>query len=173
MMRICLFFCISLLLLGCSSKNEKEFRSLYNKQKIHSKTLQKTEKIQLYDASSITKVLLTATYISKIDINKKNKEDEMFIMGLYTENNETEESTLEHFSLMLNGKKYKSIKALKENSKLLKSIPFVFSWTQFYVVNFSHETSKHMKLDIQHILHGKGTAYFSKVAKYISKKKVF
>jgi len=162
------------LILGCSSKKEKVFLDVFNLQKEESKKLQKTEKIQLYNRHKrTTNVLLTSTYISKKQKDKKIKNDEIFIVGIYVENNETEDTSLKSFSLALNTKSPKSIKRLSKDSKLLKKIPFVFPWTQFYIVHFPNTSQKSMRLTVKHASHGKGMAYFSKVAKYVLHKKDF
>jgi len=173
-MKIGLLFLMIFLSLGCSSKNEKTFMKVYTESKVISKKLQKTEKIQLYDPQQgTTKVLLTSTYISKKQISKKIKTDEKFIIGLYIDDNETEDVHLESFSLRLNGKAPKSIKTLKENNTLLKNIPFVFPWTQFYIVHFPHTPQKSMKFTIYHGFYGKGEADFAKVAKFVLHKKAY
>jgi len=173
-MKVWLFFLTIFLILGCSSKKEKAFMKVYQENKIESKKLQNTEKIQLYNSTkNITKVLLTSTYISKKQKNKKIKNDEIFIIGIYVDDNETQNVNLENFSLRLNGKSPKSIKALSENSKWLKNIPFVFSWTQFYLVHFPYTPKKSMQLTVEDMLYGKGTAHFAKVAKYVLHKKAF
>jgi len=173
-MKIGLLFLMIFLSLGCSSKNEKTFIKVFQENKVASKKLQKTEKIQLYDPrQGTTKVLFTSTYISKKQISKKIKNDEKFIIGLYVDDNETEDVHLESFSLQLNGKAPKNIKTLNENHKLLNNIPFVFPWTQFYLVHFPHTPQKSMKFTIQHSFYGKGEVDFAKVAKFVLHKKAY
>lgn len=168
-------FCLTIfLILGCSSKKEKAFLDVFNTHKEESRKLQKTEKIQLYNIhEGTTNVLLTSTYISKKEKDKKIKNDEIFIIGIYADNNETQDVSLKTFSLALNTKSPKSIKLLNKDSKLLKKIPFVFPWTQFYIVHFPDTSQKSMRLTVKHTFYGKGMAYFSKVAKYVLHKKAF
>jgi len=151
--------------------------SVFKEKKSASNKLQKTEKIQLYNREEgITNVLMTATYISKKQINAKkvkNKNDEVFIVGVYVDNNETEDINLKSFSLQINGKTPKSIKVLKQSSRLLKEIPFVYSWTQYYLVHFSYTASKGLRLSVDHPDYGKATVYFAKVAKYVLTKTAF
>jgi uncharacterized protein YcfL len=171
-MKTFFFFLIILLMFGCSSKNEKAFMKVYQKHKQESKILQNTEKIQLYDLeNSTTKLLLTATYISKRQIDKKIKKDEVFIVGIYIDDNQTQNINLEDLSLSLNGSSPKIIKNIKEDNKLLKSIPFVLPWTQFYLVHFPYTANRSMNLTVNSMQYGKGSIYFSKVAKYLLRKK--
>jgi uncharacterized protein YcfL len=180
-MKVCfssiVIFITIFLVVGCSSKKEKVFMSVVKEQAIASKQLQKTEKIQLYNTQEgITNVLLTSTYISKKQITvkkEKRKYDEIFIVGVYVDNNETENINIESFSLQINGKSPKSIKVLKENNRLLKEIPFVFPWTQFYLVHFPYSSSKRMRLSVDHAFYGEATVYFTKVAKYVLSKTAF
>ena len=155
------------LLTGCTSKEEKALLKVYDKNKIYHKQLIKTEKIQL-KVDHITKVLLTATYITE---PSKKKTDEVFIVGIYIEESDVQSFMKEGFSLTLNGKKPKSIKALDENSKQLKGISFVSAWSQFYRVHFPHTSKKSFSLVIKSDLYGKGTLSFAKVAKYVFEKK--
>ncbi len=173
-MKIGLLIFMILLISGCSSKNEKTFIKLFKASKTASRNLQKTEKIQLIDPQEgTTRVLLTSTYVSEKQISKKMKKDETFIIGLYVEDNETEEVSLETFSLRLNRKVPKSIKALKNTSKLLNNIPFISPWTQFYLVHFPYTSHKKMTFEIYHGVYGKGTAEFAKVAKFVLEKKAY
>jgi hypothetical protein len=164
---ILLFLLLSLLFTACTSKEEKALLKMYDKKKNYHKQLLKTEKTQL-KVGNITKVLLTATYISE---PTKKKNDEVFIVGIYIEESDVQSFMKEGFSLTLGGIKAKSIKALKEHSKQLKDISFVSEWSQFYKVRFPHTAKKRFSLVLKSDLYGKGTLDFAKVAKYIFEKK--
>jgi lipopolysaccharide export LptBFGC system permease protein LptF len=160
---------VFLLLNACTSKEEKALIKVYEKNKTYHKQLQKTEKIQLKQ-EGITKVLLTATYL--YDAKKKNG-DEVFIVGFYAEESDIQSFTKEGFSLVLNGKKAKSIKRLEQGSQELKDISFVSEWSTFYLVHFPHTSQKKFKLTLSSDSYGRGSLHFAKVAKYVYTKKGF
>ncbi len=160
------------LLAGCTSKEEKALMQAYEKKKSYHQQLQKTEKTQLYDGL-ITKALLTATYLNEQNIDKDNKPDEVFVVGVYIEESEEESFDQEGYSLTLNGDAPKSIKKLEADDPLLKHISFVSEWNYFYLVTFSHVSNKSFKLIFKSDMYGKGELHFAKVAKYVLTKKAF
>jgi len=173
-MKSAVLFFILLLSFGCSSKKEIAFKNDFSTLKKLGSRLQKTEKIQLYDPEDKkTKVLLTATYLSQNNINKKIKNDELFVVGLYIDDNQTKVIDIENFSLKLNAKTPKSIEPLSDKNKWLKDIPLVSEWSQYYLLRFAHIPQKSMILSINHNIYGKGRATFAKVAKYVLSKKAY
>ena len=160
------------LLSGCTSKEEKALMEAYEKKKSYHQQLQKTEKTQLYDGL-ITKAVLTATYLNEQNIDKEQKPDEDFIVGIYIEESETGSLDQEGYSLTLNGNTPKSIKILKADDPLLKNISFLSEWNYFYLITFPHVSSKSFKLVFESELYGKGELHFAKVAKYVLTKEAF
>ena len=159
------------LLVGCSSKEQIALMEEYEKEKNYHTQLQKTEKIQLYDGE-ITKLMLTATYL--FDENSdNNKSNEVFIVGIYFEEEENFSLKDKNDSLTLNNISPKSINVLKESDPLLKNISFVSEWSQFYQVTFPHTSSKSFKLVFKNDIYGKGELHFAKVAKFVLSKKAF
>lgn len=173
-MRNNFYICIcTLLLLGCTTKEEKSLMKHYNKEIQYHKQLLKTEKIQLYD-ENITKVMLTATYLHKNNLKTKNNSNENFIVGIYAD--ETTEPfflTNSEYTLRLNGHLPKKIKLLKKGDKLLKNISFVSEWSSFYFVEFPHIAKDSLTLKLNSPMYGKGSLHFAKVAKYTLHKKVY
>jgi len=190
-------FMIFLLFFGCSSKKEKLLMQNYNQKKTYFKKLQKTEKILLSE-NNITKTVLTATYLYDRNTRVSDKDYESFIIGLYREDNEvgtldkifglqnidnntskenktneSNETAISKYTLTVNGKKAISIKRLDASDARLKNLSFVTEWTTYALVKFKHEKSKHLKMVFKSPIYGKGTIYFSKVAKYIFMKKAF
>lgn len=164
------------LLAGCSSKEEKSFQSLYEKNKSYHLNLQKTEKIELKDGES-TKVLLTATYLyvpleNKLKkVEEKDTRDEVFIVGLYLDGEEG--FSLDPNTLKLEESLPRSVKSLAKSDARLKSISFVSEWTQFYLVTFSHTDKKSFTLNFENEVYGKGKLHFAKVAKFVLTKEPF
>ena len=158
---------IILILAACTTKDEKALLEMYDKKKNYHKQLLKTEKTQL-KSDNITKVLLTATYITE---PSKRKSDEVFIVGIYIEESEKQNFMKEGFTLTLEGKKPKSVKPLKKRSNHLKNLSFVSQWSRFYIVRFPHTQKKRFTLELTSDLYGKGALYFAKVAKYVFEKK--
>jgi len=171
MRNILLIFGAIVLLAGCTSKEEKAFMQAYEKNKSYHRQLQKTEKTQLYDGST-TKALLTATYLYSPGFQKEDKRDEVFIVGVYLEDNTVQNFNQNGFSLTLNGNIPKNIQKLPKGHPDLKDISFVSEWNQFYLVTFPHESSKSFRLIFKSDSYGKGELYFAKVAKYMLSREV-
>jgi len=165
---------LSLLLLGCSSKEEKALLQVCNKEKQYHKKLLQTEKSQLYSGNE-TKVLLTATYFfEQTDIKKEDDtRDEIFIVGLYMEEMKTENFEVGDFNLTLNGTLPKSVKILEHSDKLLKKIPLVTEWGNYFEVVFPHMKTERFDLVFESKIYGKGKLYFAKKAKYVFSKEAF
>ena len=160
------------LLVGCSSKEQDALMQAYDKEKNYHMKLQKTEKTQLYDAQ-VTKAMLTATYLFEHSIDKNDTRDEVFVVGIYAEDEENTFFNDIGYTLTLNDVVPKSTKLLKENDPMLKEISFVSEWSQFYLVKFPHTPSKSFKLIFKSDMYGKGELHFAKVAKFVLSKKAF
>ena len=169
MHNIILTLSVMALLAGCTSKEEKALMEAYETKKSYHQQLQKTEKTQLYDGNS-TKALLTATYLNEQNIDKEYKPDEVFIVGIYIEEESFDQ---EWYSLTLNGSAPKSIQELAADDPLLKNISFISEWNYFYLITFPHTSSKSFKLVFESELYGKGELHFAKVAKYVLTKEAF
>ena len=168
-------FCLfSLLLTGCTSKEEKALLQVYKKEKAYHKKLLQTEKAQLYDENE-TKVLLTATYLyTQTDVPKeKDKRDEVFIVGLYMEDEESAHFNAEDFNLTLNGKTPKHVRILKKSDIRLKNIPFITEWGDYFEVVFPHTSSARFDLVVDSNTYGMKKLHFAKKAKYVFSKEAF
>ena len=172
MIKLSISLFVLLLLLGCSSKQEKDLIQAYNEKSNYHKQLQKTEKIQLYD-NNVTKAMLTATYLYTRNFENNDSRDEVFIVGLYLDDKVSGNFNGKENTLTLNGKAPKEIKALSMNDERLKDLSFVTSWSSYYLVTFPHESSKNITLVFENASYGKGELHFAKVAKYVLNKEVF
>ena len=159
------------LIIGCSSKEEEKFMTVYEKDKAYHLQLQKTEKTQLHDGQ-YTKALLTATYLFEPIDDINDTRDEQFIVGLYLDDDEGSFESND-YNLTLNAKGPKKVTALKHSDPRLKEISFVSEWSEFYLFTFPHTKSKHFKLVFASEVYGKGELHFAKVAKYVLTKKAF
>ena len=159
------------LLLGCSSKDEKQFTDIYEKNKAYHMGLQKTEKTQLYDGE-VTKALLTATYLFTETSDINDTRDEKFIVGIYIEDEESSFSQGD-YNLTLSGISPKHVEVLKSKDIRLKNISFKSEWSQFYLFTFPHTKSKKFTLVFASDLYGKGELQFAKVAKFVLTQKAF
>ena len=171
MRELLLSITVMALLVGCSSKEEKHFLTVYEKNKDYHLKLQKTEKTNLKEGN-LTKILLTATYLFKPTENKEDKRDEKFIVGLYVDDEDVFDE-IGDYEITLNGTEPKSIKILQKSDPLLKLISFNSEWTHFYLITFPHTNSKSFKLLFESDFYGKGELHFSKVAKYVLTKRAF
>ena len=160
------------LLLGCSSKQEKDLMQAYNEKVDYHKLLQKTEKTQLYQ-NNATKAMLTATYLYTPNYENNDTRDEVFIVGLYLADKTYGKVNAEGNTLTLNGKAPKEIKALNLNDERLKDLSFITLWSSYYLVTFPHQSDKKITLVFESKLYGKGELDFAKVAKYVLNKEIF
>ena len=172
MIKMMLLLLTFALFTGCSSKEQESLMQSYNKDKNYHMKLQKTEKTQLYEGKA-TKAMLTATYLFEQSVDKNDTRDEVFIVGIYVEDEEQSSFTDEGYTLTLNKAAPKSIKPLEESDPLLKEISFISEWSQFYVVVFPHTSSKSFKLVFESDIYGKGELHFAKVAKFVLTKQAF
>ena len=165
---------LSLLFAGCSSKEEKALLQVYNKEKTYHKRLLQTEKTQLYDGNE-TKVLLTVTYLfEKSDLKKEDdKRDEVFIVGLYMEDETARNLLSEDFNLTLNGTLPKSVKVLKRTDSRLGKIPLVTEWGDYFEVVFPHTIRTKFDLLFSSEVYGERRLHFAKKAKYVFTKEAF
>ncbi len=172
MVKLSISLIAMVLLLGCTSKKEKDLMHVYSEKSNYHKHLQKTEKIQLYK-NGITQVMLTATYLFRQDFKKKDTRDEVFIVGLHLEDESYETFNTAKYNLTLNGKTPKEVKMLGLNDERLKDIPFVTESGSYYLVTFPHEESKDFMLLFESESYGKGELHFAKKAKYVLSKEAF
>ncbi|MCW8822242.1 MAG: hypothetical protein OQK45_08420 [Sulfurovum sp.] len=160
------------LLLGCTSKKEKDLMQVYNEKSNYHKQLQKTEKTQLYK-NGVTQVMLTATYLFTQNFKKKDARDEVFIVGLHLEDESYKTFNTAEYNLTLNGNMPKEVKILSLNDERLKDIPFVTESGNYYFITFPHVKSKDFMLLFESESYGKGELHFSKRAKYVLSKEAF
>ena len=102
---------VALFLVACSSKESQSLSKAYAQKQNYYKYLQKTEKLQLQE-NNITKILITATYMNKPTIDNDDKSDEVFLVGLYSEDKEIESLTQDRLHIKL-----KDVKTKEERRK--------------------------------------------------------
>lgn len=162
---------IMLLLLtaGCSTKDKDTLFDSFHKEKVYYKNLQKTEKIQLYDENDTTKALVVATYLAPKTYKLKDRSKEVFIVGVYLEE-EQDDQPGSVYTLKLDGQKPLKVETLSRSDKLLKNTSFVTEWSTYYKVTFPHVSKKSFMLTFESTKYGKGQLHFAKVAKYTLEK---
>ena len=165
--------CIAaVLLLGCTSKSEKDLMEAYTSKISYHKQLQKTEKTQLYHDGE-TKVMLTATYLYTPSDEQNDTRDEVFIVGLHLHEEADQNINNSEYNLTLNGEVPSEIKVLSTDDERLKEVSFITDWAEYYLVSFPHVSSKRVTLVFESERYGKGTLHFAKVAKYVLNKEAF
>jgi hypothetical protein len=100
-----------ILLVSCSSKEQDLLMKVHQEKQNQYKYLQKTEKVQ-FKESNITKVVVTATYMNEPTSDIDDKSDEVFLIGIYSEDLDVESLNSEEFNLTL--KEVKTKKELEE-----------------------------------------------------------
>jgi len=165
-------FITAVLLLGCTSKSEKDLMETYSSKISYHKQLQKTEKTQLYQDNE-TKVMLTATYLYTPSDEKNDSRDEVFIVGLHLHDEADQNINNSEYNLALNGEVPSEIQVLSTDDERLKEVSFITDWAEYYLVSFPHVDSKRVTLVFESERYGKGTLHFAKVAKYVLNKEAF
>ena len=172
MVRLSVVFIAIVLLLGCTSKSEKNLMEAYNQKLSYHKQLQKTEKIQL-NQDNETKVLLTATYLYTPNFETNDTRDEVFIVGLHLDDEASRNINSSEYSFTHNVQIPKEVTELPSDDALLKELSFVTNWANYYLVTFPHVSNKKITLTFESRSYGKGLLHFAKVAKYVLNKEVF
>lgn len=111
---------------ACTSKEQQALMETYDKEKNYHMQLQKTEKTQLYDGQ-VTKAMLTVTYLFEQNVDKNDTRDEVFIVGIYIEEDEYDtfdEVSFEEddYTLVLRDTRTKKSKTKKTKTKKDKDI---------------------------------------------------
>jgi len=170
-----LYALLSLLFVGCSSKEERALLQECAQKRHYYKQLLHTEKVQLYSDNE-TEILLTATYIFTSTAGREEEDlrDEHFIVGLYMEDDSVAQTLMnEDFTLTLNGESAKRVTVLQRSDRRLKQIPFVTAWGDYFEVVFPHTTETKFTLLFSSKAYGKKRLHFAKKAKYIFTKEAF
>jgi hypothetical protein len=154
------------LLLGCTSKSDKEIMEVQSQKSTYHKRLQKTEKIQLYEDHQ-TKVMLTATYMYVRNFDQNDTRDEEFIIGVHVNEKAFGNIKSNDYNLTLNGQVPKEISRLNRNDERLKDLSFVTGWADYYLVVFPYVSDKDLTLIYENKRYGNRTLHFAKVAKYV------
>ena len=174
-------FLIGVLILfaGCGSIQEKRMNRSFEKVNDFGAGMQKTENIKLREEGEV-KIFLTATYLngeeSVADDDKKIKEK--FIVGFYHADdlNHTGSINIDQ-NLTINIQYEKSdkemtkkeevkrnkgmdklplsVKKLSLGDPLLKNVPLVNTWNEYYYVEFPHTKRKVFSLTYQNKIYGK------------------
>jgi len=160
-----------LLTVGCSTKDKDTLFDSFNKERAYYKDLQKTEKMQVYDnENNTTKALVVATYLSPKTYIEDDNSKEVFIIGVYLEE-EWDAQPGNAYTLKLDGQKPLKVELLSRNDKLLKNKAFVTEWSTYYKITFPHVSKRSFLLTFESAKYGKGQLNFAKVAKYTLEQK--
>jgi hypothetical protein len=168
-----------ILFTGCSSKNENQMEKSFVKMQNPGIELQKTEKVKISKDGEV-KILLTATYLNGEEslADKKEKVREKFIVGLYQASDVNQSELIsEDQNLTINlqypesDKKFTKaekikrrkgidrlpllVKKLSMDDPMLKNIPMVNTWSDYYYVEFPHTKRKQFSLTYQNKIYGK------------------
>jgi hypothetical protein len=186
-----------LVLFGCASVEEKELMRHYQKEKRYHKALLKTEAVTFKNQDGTAALSVTATYLEKPsdtskgslspeeenaiasffglfkpkDVQKEKKIPERFIIGLHSEEYDTDGLVSGEVAFELNGKKPLRITPISPHDKRLKTLSFITDWGTYYLVVFPH-ASERMHLDVTFNGETK-KMYFTKRAKFVYTKRAF
>jgi hypothetical protein len=159
-------FIVTILIVGCTSKEEKALAATFKKELSYNKYLLKTEKAQLLDENNVTKVLITATYLYTANSDKNDTRDEEFIVGFQFED-ENASFDNDDYNLTLDNNVSKSLVLLEVDDARLKEISFVSQWGMYYLLTFEHTKKTRFTLVFNSKVYGNKKLKFSKKAKYV------
>lgn len=146
---------------ACASKEEKLFLEHHTQEGSYHQKLQKTESI-IFKKQGTTQLTINATYLYPNNITAN---EEVFVVGMMMD--ESLDLGQKDFVLALEGQGTRSIIHLKQESSLLKDIPFQSKWHRFYRVSFPYSEKKYLNFTFSHPQIGTGKMSFSKGAKYM------
>jgi hypothetical protein len=179
MLKQVLLLGVIVLLAGCASKDEKKMERSFEQLTNPGIVLQKTEKVKISKDNEV-KILLTATYLNGEEslADEDEKVREKFIVGLY-QGSDINQSELiskdqnltinlqypksdKKFTRAERAKRRKGIdrlplvvKKLSADDPMLKNIPMVNAWGDYYYVEFPHTRRKQFSLIYQNRIYGK------------------
>lgn len=168
-----------ILFMGCGSTHEKRMNRSFEKVSDFGAGMQKTENIKLSEDGEV-KIFMTATYLngeeSILDDDKKIKEK--FIVGLYQADDvnhtgliNVDQNLTINIQYQKSDKEFTraekierrkgvdklpvSVKKLSLDDPLLKNVPLVNTWNDYYYVEFPHTERKMFSLTYQNKVYGK------------------
>ena len=140
-MKVLYFSVVVLLFTSCVNIKE-----VFSKDYLYESILENTQKAELVESLEI-KTLVTATYLNpiKLDVDKSY---ENFLVSMFIANDFKKQYALKNpfVKISLNEDSSKSIKELKKDSKLLKTISVLNPWAKYFLVTFKAQKSKDLNL---------------------------
>ncbi len=129
---------------GCANHSALE---LFKKDELFEKALIVTKKTDII-SSFETKAIINATYLNPVDSSFKNKDFEVFLIGVYiTEDNKSDSVAFlknPSFKLTMNDKEAIDVQELTSNHKMYAHIPLKNSWAKYYEVKFPRDAKETM-----------------------------
>ena len=165
-MKTVTFLLISIFFLsGCF--NSKEIVKIVNVDKLHEQSLLYTQKGEVV-SSFETKAIIFATYLNPLDEKFHNENNDSFLVGVYIPKDyakKAKRGLKNPLFKLINGdnKKPLSVKRLNRDDELMKFMPIVNSWCEYFKVDFkTNKKVKKIKLIYQNKDYGKTILNFSK-----------
>jgi hypothetical protein len=168
MHKIALIVALSILFLGCSSKNDSRLLEELKENGIRFTNLQQTKNIKVVQENRIFGFVSLTYLYEKGMVDYEDINDERFIIGIYHQEND-----IGSWSLRLNAKEPKEIQLLKQDSEYLQNLPLINSWTNYYLVTFEHTKSKNINLHYMDAALGSHEVDFSKNFIYEETKEIY
>ncbi len=162
-MKTIIFLLLSIFFLsGCQTSQK-----IVNIDKLHEQSLLYTQKGEIV-SSFETKAIIFATYLNSVDEKFKNENNDTFLIGVYIPKDYVEKSKRglnNPLFTLTNGKNQEAIevKRLNKEDDLMKFIPIVNSWCEYFLTNFkADKKAKNVKLIYQNKNYGKINLTFNK-----------
>jgi len=132
------FTALTFLISGCTKQTAL---ANFNYNNFYGNSLQYTFKNDIVTNNDVT-AMLNATYLNSVDKNLHSGITEVFLVGIFIENDiKNENKTFEkEYTLTLNNNKPVSIKELNENDKMYAKMPLFNPWAKYFIVEFSKES---------------------------------
>lgn len=158
-MKKILFVLFILIFSGCSEKINLD---ILNKDKHYENALQYTKRGEI-SVSLETKAVITATYLNSVDADIYTGDD-YFLIGIYIPDDDKYSNSLinPNAKLTLNGKGFKTIELVQENSEEYKRFAFLHKWAKYYKVKFEQQDLAFIELIYEDKRYGKTILKFDK-----------
>ncbi|MGB5867988.1 MAG: hypothetical protein WBG69_08980 [Arcobacteraceae bacterium] len=131
-----LIFGLSSMILGCS----QSATSVFEKNPIYGQNIQYSKVIKVVEKENVN-AIFNITYLNSVDSWKWNDDQQHFLIGTYTIDNNASQ-----YKLTMNDMEPISKKEVTKENELFKNIAFRNHWGKYNIVSFEDSDEKNLTL---------------------------
>ena len=123
--------------IGCN----QSATSVFKKDPIYGQNVQYTKILKVINKKNNVEAIANITYLNSVNNSKYNNGKQNFLVGIYTdENNST------NYTLTLNNAKYIDTKEITKQNPIYKNIAFRNNWANYFIYTFENTKQKSLEL---------------------------